>query len=94
VAAKAAGFTDVQIIEIRKAAITFDDRLHALGKFAQATVLQKGRPAETVIDNFFEAGFTEANMVDALLTIAAKTLTNYLHNIMQVPIEWPEIPEV
>ncbi|MBO9199627.1 MULTISPECIES: carboxymuconolactone decarboxylase family protein [Niastella] len=94
IAAKAAGFTADEIIEIRKAAITFNDRLNALGHFAKATVLQKGRPDEAVIDNFFDAGFTEANMIDALLTITAKTLTNYLHNITQVPIEWPEIPEV
>jgi uncharacterized peroxidase-related enzyme len=94
VAAKAAGFTDEEIIAIRKAAITFDDRLHALVQFARATAKQKGRPDETVINNFFEAGYTEGNMIDALLTITAKTLSNYLHNITEVPIEWPEIPEI
>jgi uncharacterized peroxidase-related enzyme len=94
VAAKAAGFNDEQIIEIRKGAITFDNRLHALVQFAKETVLQKGRPAETIIDNLFEAGFSEANLIDALLTIVAKTFTNYVHNITQVPVEWPEIPEL
>ena len=94
VAAKAAGFTNEEIIEIRKAQISFDNRLHALAFFAKETVLQKGRPAEKVIDNFFAAGYTEANLIDTILTITAKTLTNYLHNITQVPIEWPEIPEV
>ncbi|HEY1202142.1 MAG TPA: carboxymuconolactone decarboxylase family protein [Niastella sp.] len=93
-AAKGAGFNDEQIIEIRKGAITFDNRLQALVQFAKETVLHKGRPAETIIDNFFEAGYTEENLIDALLTIVAKSFTNYLHNITQVPIEWPEIPEV
>jgi uncharacterized peroxidase-related enzyme len=94
IAAKAAGFTDEEIIEIRKVQISFDSRLNALAHFAQETVLQKGRPDERIIDHFFEAGFTEANLVDAILTISAKTLTNYLHNITQVSIEWPEIPEI
>ena len=94
VAAKAAGFTDEQILEIRKADITFDNRLNVLAHFAKETVLQKGRPAESIINNFFEVGFTEANLADAILTMAAKTITNYLHNITQVPIEWPEIPEI
>jgi len=94
VAAKAAGFTAEEIIEIRKGQISFNNRLNALVHFAKETVLQKGRPAEQIMDDFFEAGFTNANLVDALLTITAKTLTNYLHNITQVPIEWPEIPEV
>ena len=93
-AAKSAGFNDDQIIEIRKGAITFDNRLQALVQFAKETVLHKGRPAETIIDNFFEAGYTRENLIDALLTIVAKTFTNYLHNITQVPIEWPEIAEV
>lgn len=94
IAAKAAGFTGEEIIEIRKGQISFDNRLNALVHFAKETVLQKGRPAEQVMDDFFEAGFTNANLVDAILTITAKTLTNYLHNITQVPIEWPEVPEV
>jgi uncharacterized peroxidase-related enzyme len=94
VAAKAAGFTDEEILAIRKAQISFDNRLNALAHFAKETVLQKGRPTEKVIDDLFEMGFTKANLIDVILTITAKTLTNYLHNITQVPIEWPEIPEV
>lgn len=94
VAAKAAGFNDEQIIEIRKGAISFDNRLHALVQFAKETVLHKGRPAATIIDNLFEAGYTDENLIDALLTMVAKTFTNYVHNITQVPIEWPEITEI
>lgn len=93
-AARAAGFNDEQIIAIRKASISFDNRLHALVQFAQATVANKGRPSEAVIDNFFEAGYTEAALVDAIMTIAGKTISNYLHNITEIPIDWPEIPEI
>jgi uncharacterized peroxidase-related enzyme len=93
-AARSAGFNDEQIIAIRKAAIPFDNRLHALVQFAEATVSNKGRPSEAVIDSFFEAGYTEAALVDAIMTIAGKTISNFLHNITEIPIDWPEIPEI
>lgn len=94
VMARQAGFSDEQIIGIRKGKVTFSASLNALVQFAQATTLQRGRPAGSVIDNFFAAGYTEASLIDAILTIAGKTVTNYLHNITQVPIDWPEIPEI
>jgi len=92
--AKAAGFTDEQIIGIRKGDVPFDNRLNALVQFAKETTLQHGRPSPSAVNSFFEAGYTNANLIDVIITISGKIISNYLHNITQIPIDWPEIPEL
>jgi AhpD family alkylhydroperoxidase len=94
VAARAVGFSNEQIMEIRRGNVTFNTQLHALVQLAQAIILHRGRPQQPVIDRFFEAGYTEAGLVDVILAAAGKSISNYLHNITQVPIDWPETAEI
>jgi uncharacterized peroxidase-related enzyme len=88
------GFTDEQILEIRRAQITFNDKFAVLAKFVQETTINKGRPSEGVYDEFFEAGYTKANFVDVMIVIGDKITSNYLHNITQIPVDWPAVPKI
>jgi len=88
------GFTDDQILEIRKGEVTFDTKYAALATFVKETASNKGRPSESSYDRLFEVGYTKANMVDILIVIGDKIISNYLHNITEVPVDWPEIPAV
>ena len=45
-------------------------------------------------DEFFEAGYTKANFVDVMIVIGDKITSNYLHNITQIPVDWPEVPKI
>ena len=92
--AKQLGFSDEQILDIRRARIPFDDKLNALARFVKDTTLNKGRPKEASVEAFFDAGYNEANLVDVIIAIADKVVMNYLHNITQVPIEWPSVPPI
>ncbi|SHN23880.1 carboxymuconolactone decarboxylase family protein [Chitinophaga sp. CF418] len=89
--AKNLGFSEEQIIQIRKGDIPFDDRLNALAHFVKDITLNKGRPREASVEAFFKAGYNEANLVDVIIAIGDKVITNYLHNITQVSIEWPAV---
>lgn len=91
---KMMGFTDEQILEIRRAQITFDDKYSALAKFVKETTVNKGRPSETALEGFYEAGYTKANLVDAMIIVGDKIMSNYLHNITQIPVDWPEAPNL
>lgn len=55
------GFTDEQIIELRKGSASFDNQLDALVRFAASVVENKGRASEEAKQAFFDAGYTEAN---------------------------------
>ncbi|OQP67412.1 alkylhydroperoxidase [Niastella vici] len=94
VVARYAGFTDDEILQIRKAEVQFDKKLDVLVQFVKETTIQRGKPSTDVLNRFFEAGYTDGNLVDAIIAIAGKIITNYLHNITQIPVDWPAVPEI
>lgn len=87
-----AGFTPEQIVEIRKGTASFDPRLDALARLVKSAAERRGHAAPELIDAFFAAGYTEANLVDAVVVIGDKTITNYLHALTRVPVDFPAAP--
>jgi uncharacterized peroxidase-related enzyme len=92
--AKMHGFTDEQVMGIRRAQIDFDSKSDALAKFVKETTINRGRPSQNATDAFFEAGYNKANLIDVMIVIGDKTISNYLHNITQIPVDWPEVPKI
>lgn len=89
---KMVGFTPDQILQIRAGAAPFDDRLNALAKLVRNVVLERGHPDPALLDAFFAAGWTEANLVDALVVVGDKIISNFLHGTTQVPVDFPAAP--
>ena len=83
------GFTDEQVLEIRKGSAPFDSKLDALVKFTASTVENRGRATEESKEAFFEAGYTEANLVDVVIVIGDKIISNYIHNLTDFEIDFP-----
>ena len=94
VVGKMNGFTDQQVLEIRKAAISFDHKLAALAEFVKETATTRGEPSEGAVEALFKAGYTEASMIDILIVIGDKIISNYLHKITQLPVDFPAAPEL
>ncbi len=88
------GFTDEQIIELRKGEASFDSKLDALAKFTASVVENKGRATEESKEAFFEAGYNEANMIDVVVVIGDKIMSNYLHNLTGFEIDFPLAPSL
>lgn len=88
------GFTDEQIIEIRNVAISFNPKFQALAEFVKDVAINRGRPSQTSLTAFFAAGYTQANLVDVIVQIGDKIMANYLHNITQIPIDFPVAVEL
>ncbi len=83
------GFTDEQIIELRKGTASFDTKLDALVKFAKSATENKGRASEESKEAFFATGYTEANLVDVVIVIGDKIISNYIHNLTGFKIDFP-----
>lgn len=83
------GFTDEQIMEIRTGGVSFDTKLDALAKFTYAVVANKANVGEEVKANFFDAGYTEANMIDVVMVIGDKIISNYIHGLTGLEIDFP-----
>jgi len=86
------GFTPEQIIAIRKGGAAFDPKLDALARLVKSAAERRGHAAPELVDAFFAAGYTEANLVDTVVVIGDKIITNYLHALTQVPVDFPAAP--
>jgi len=91
---KMVGFSSEQILEIRSARISFDSRLQALAKFTLAVVENRGHETHNETEAFLTAGWTKGNLVDVMMVIGDKIISNYLHAVTQIPIDFPRAPEL
>jgi uncharacterized peroxidase-related enzyme len=86
------GFTDEQVLEIRRGRAGFDARLDALARLVRNIASERGHADPALVQAFFDAGWTEGNLVDAIVVIGDKTVTNYLHGTTKVPVDFPPAP--
>ena len=42
-----------------------------------------------LVENFFNQGYTNENLVDLILQVSDKTAMNYLHNLTKIPVDFP-----
>lgn len=86
------GFSDDQMLEIRSGSASFDAKLDALARFTREVTAAKGRVSASTLERFYAAGYTNGSVVDVIIAVADKVVMNYLHNLTQVPIDFPLAP--
>ncbi len=64
-----------------------DARLDALAQFTHAVVSKRGWVRGPVLDRFLAAGYTRAQVLEVILAVAMKTLSNYSNHVMQTPVD-------
>ena len=83
------GFTDDQILELRAGYASFDNKLDALARLARNLTEKRGAADQDVLENFFNNGWTKENLIDTIVMVGDKTISNYVHKTTQVPIDFP-----
>ena len=91
---KMTGFTEEQILQIRAAEVDFDPKLAALATFVQEVTENRGHPSPAALDAYLGAGYTHENLVDTLVIIGDKIISNYLHAVTQIPVDFPAAPSL
>jgi len=94
--AKMNGLTEEQTLEIRRGTIE-DEKLNVLSTLARQITLSRGRPDQSLIDNFFDTGYSKAALAELIGLVALNTFTNYINNIAETKIDFPlaqDLPEV
>ena len=86
------GYTPDQIQEIRGGSASFDPRLDALAKLVRNIALERGHADPALVQAFFAAGWTEGNLVDAIVAVGDKMISNFLHATTLVPVDFPAAP--
>ncbi|MBQ4822245.1 carboxymuconolactone decarboxylase family protein [Aquimarina sp. MMG016] len=85
------GFTDEQILELRAGGASFDQKLDALAKLAKNITENRGRADQNVVDNFLAVGYTKGNLIDTIVLVGDKTISNYINNTTQIPVDFPAV---
>ncbi|WP_299255090.1 carboxymuconolactone decarboxylase family protein [uncultured Aquimarina sp.] len=83
------GFTDEQILELRAGNASFDGKLDALAKLAKNITENRGRTDQDIVDNFFAAGYDKGSLIDTIVLVGDKTISNYIHSTTQVSVDFP-----
>jgi uncharacterized peroxidase-related enzyme len=83
------GFSEAQILEIRGGEAAFDPKLDALAKFVREVTVNRGKPSAGSKQALLAAGYSVANLVDILIVIGDKIISNYLHGVGEFEIDFP-----
>lgn len=74
-----------------------DSRLQALASFTKTLVESRGLPSKEEVEAFINTGFTEPQILQIILAIAVKTLSNYSNHLTKPEVDsafashvWPE----
>lgn len=64
-----------------------DFGLAALRTFTRTMVVSWGRPRQDDVTSFLQAGYSEAHILDIILAISVKTISNYSNHIFNTPVD-------
>lgn len=81
---------DAGIIDgLRSGAQLDDARLEALREFTVAVVRQRGQLDDAQVAAFLGAGFSRRHILDILVGVAQKTMSNYVNHFADTPVDPP-----
>lgn len=92
--AKMHGFTEEQTVEIRRGHYEANAKYDALARFVKAVATTHANGAQAELAALLEAGYTQAQLIDIIVVVGDKIITNYLHNLIKIPVDFPAVPAI
>lgn len=86
---KKSGLDGAAILALRHGQPSGDDRLDALAAFTRALTETRGTVPAATVDAVKAAGFTDAQIVDTLLTMSSINFTNLLNRVNDTVLDFP-----
>ena len=62
-------------------------KLEALHRFATIVVRERGFASDADVDAFLAAGYTRQNVLEVILGVATKVMSNYTNHIVHTPYD-------
>lgn len=66
-----------------------EPKLRALSAFTRAMMARRGRPSQDDVRAFLAAGYAERQVMEIVLAIAVKTISNYTNHLFDTPVDRP-----
>ncbi|MCK7458015.1 carboxymuconolactone decarboxylase family protein [Idiomarina aminovorans] len=87
--AKQMGADDSITEQLKKGETLSDRQLQALRLFTEAMLEKRGQVSQTDLKDFFDAGYGNRQVLEVILGISQKTMSNYTNAIAETPIDEP-----
>jgi uncharacterized peroxidase-related enzyme len=78
---------EATVNSVRSGDLDGDDRLAVLASTVRAIAAQRGTLSAAQLDRFFAAGFTREQLLEALLGVALKTISNYTDHLFHPELD-------
>lgn len=66
-----------------------EPKLEALRRFTAEVVDSRGWPSEAAVQAFFDAGYGRQQVLEVMLGVSLKTLSNYVNHQAETPLDEP-----
>lgn len=86
------GFSTDEMLEIRNGHASFNSKLNALAKITREITINKGHVSDEDVQQFLSEGYPKSAFIEIVHLIGVMTVTNFLHNLTQIPIDFPIAP--
>lgn len=87
--AKSMGVDDAITDALRNESPLPNERLEALRDFTRAVVRDRGNVEEDAVQDFLDAGYTRRQILEVILGVSQKVMSNYTNHLANTPIDAP-----
>jgi uncharacterized peroxidase-related enzyme len=85
--AQRSGVDSETVTALREGKPLADPQLEAVRRFAHAVVADQGNVPEEEVEQFLGAGFGQRQILDIIVGVAMKTLSNYINHLALTPLD-------
>ena len=85
--AKLAGMPDTEVEALREGRLLSDPKLEGLRKFTGILLEKRGLASPEDVDEFLAAGYTKAQVLEVIVGVSFKTLSNYTNHLADTPLD-------
>jgi uncharacterized peroxidase-related enzyme len=64
-----------------------DSKMAGLVQFTRTMMASRGHPSTSDVAEFVQAGYSESHLLDIILAISVKTISNYANHVFDTPID-------
>lgn len=82
-----AGADEATLAALREGRRLADPRLEALRHFTRQLIHNRGKASEAELEEFLAAGFTRTQVLEVVLGIAVKTMSNFTNSLVGTPLD-------
>ena len=83
------GVDDDIVTAIREKRDPADTKLAALRQFTLSVVRQRGQVSAEAQSEFFAAGYSNQQVLEIILVLAQKVMSNYVNHVADTPLDAP-----